>query len=657
MIKSVSPKHWSLVLFLVVCLPVLANSLVPPGQPVPIFSLKDDDGGVHSLSAIKNRTMTILYFFDADSRPSIEGLLSLDRLAAQFQDADLTVWAITRSSKTAIAAFKLQTQLRFPVLLDDGDVSRMYDAQRVLPTVWVVGPDLALLDVFQGGGKTTQVMLNRLAERQLARKKPAIAKALTETVVSADPGNVDARRISGYASLQEGRLDEAEQTFYDLSQEKGSGGLLGKEGLAQVYEEKGQNEKSVKLAEEVARKATDRPLAHIIRGRQLYRQNDVGGAESEFRTATQKTGGAPFQQASAYNLLGRLYDRKGDLVGSRTLYDKAVSIDPYFIEATSNKGLTFEREGRWDKALEMYRQAEGIDRQDPFVKAMAENAMHMLMIQNDDARRQAVLLRASAAADRYREDDPPTAAPREDAWTSRGTRIVFFDLSEAGGLSPRAGFADLLRRYLENQLDASGRMLVVDRPTLAALLEQLAIDDDHLVDDALCARLGRALDATLMIQGGVFHMPAAPLCNLKILMTADVRPVEKIDFAFTAGVHLQNDLGQLSRQLLYRIMARYPLQAFVVDVTGNQVLLNLGADQGVVEGTVFNVIEEKAPVDYKGKTFVPEPAVVAEVHVVRTEADFSYGHIRNQRRPVARDDKLKERVALPDTGTQSVQVW
>jgi tetratricopeptide (TPR) repeat protein/peroxiredoxin len=656
MAVSMTQIRLTIVFVFLACLPVASHGAIAPGHPVPVFSLKDDSGTLHSLSTMKTRAMTILYFFDADSRPSIEGLLSLDRLATQFQDADLTVWAITRSPQSAVTAFKNSTQLRFPVLLDTERVSQLYDARRVLPAVCVVGPDLIALDIFQGGGKTTQVMLNRLAERQLARKKPEVAKALTDTVVQSDPGNVEARRIGGYAAMQEGRLDEAERTFYDLSQEKGRDAVLGKEGLAQVYEKKGLTEKSQRLAEEVARQASDRPLAHVIRGNQLYRQNDVNGAEAAFRAGTEKKGGAPFQRAAAFNLLGRLYDQRGELVRSRTLYDKAVSIDPYFVEATSNKGVTYEREGRWDKALEMYRQAEAIDRSDPFVRSMADNAMRMLMIQSDTARQQEVLLHARAAAERYQENRVPPP-PVSDTWTSRATRVIFFDLSESGGLSPRAGFADLLRNYLETRVGTSGRIHVIDHPTFINLLELLKIDEQALADDTVCARLGQALEASLMIKGGIFHMPSAPLCNLKILTTTDARSVETIDYPFTTGVHLQNDLGELTRKLLFQIMRTYPLKAFVVEVTGNQVLLNLGSGQGVVEGTVFNVIEEKPPITYKGKTFVPEPAIIAEVHVVRTENDFSYGHIKNQRRTVVPDDKLKENVTLLDPGDQAARVW
>jgi tetratricopeptide (TPR) repeat protein len=636
--------------------PGIGNCAIQAGSPVPVFTLKDINGKAYPLSGMQNKAMTILYFFDADSRPSIEGLLSLDGLARKYRDADLTVWAITRSSKQKVIAFQDRTQTVFPVLLDSAGVSDMYDARRVLPTVCIVGPQLKMLDLFQGGGKTTQVMLVRLAERNLQRKKPEIARAITETVEKSDPGNAQARTVKGYAAIQEGKLDEAEQTFYSLSKEKGSRAVLGKEGLAQVYKNKGQTEKSLQLAKEVAAQAGDRPLVHVIKGDQLYQQDNKKGAEAAYREGTKKRGGTPFQQAVAYNQLGRLYAQRGDFVKSRELYDQAVSIDPYYIEATSNKGQTYEQEERWDKALEAYRQAEAIDNKDPFIRALAENAMRMLMIQKDKIKQKELSVAIKKVAERYRQNrfDPVSV---DDPWTSRPTRVAFFDISESGGLSQRAGFAGLLKDHLARQMGASGRVLVVDNLIVEGVIDELGMDRNALADDEILSRLSQAMQASLMIKGSVYQMPSGPLCNLKIFTSADIRPIELVDYQFTAGIHLQKDLNQINRQLLTRIMEKFPLQAFVVEVTGNQVLLNLGALQGVVDGTVFDVIEEKPPIMYKGKQFIPEPGMVAKIHVVRTDDDFSYGHIKNQRRPIKPDDKVREDFKTLVTGSQSSRIW
>ena len=122
--------------------------------------------------------------------------------------------------------------------------------------------------------------------------------------------------------------------------------------------------------------------------------------------------------------------------------------------------------------------------------------------------------------------------------------------------------------------------LVIDSLIVDGVIDALGLDRDSLADDEVRSRLSRAMQASLMIQGSVYQLPSGPLCNLKMLTSEDARPIELIDYQFTAGIHLRKDLSQINRQLLTRIMEKYPLQAFVVEVTGNQVLLNLGATPG-----------------------------------------------------------------------------
>jgi hypothetical protein len=104
-------------------------------------------------------------------------------------------------------------------------------------------------------------------------------------------------------------------------------------------------------------------------------------------------------------------------------------------------------------------------------------------------------------------------------------------------------------------------------------------------------------------------------------------------------------------------MLHYPLQAYVVEVSGHQVLVNLGSREGVVTGTLFNIIEESAPVVYKGKSFQPEPSVIAQVHVVKVEPEFSYAHIKDQRRPIQPDDKLRENLENLSMTGEKTHIW
>ena len=223
--------------------------------------------------------MIVLYFFDAKSKASRTGLQNLDQLSREYKDAELVVWGITRSPASQVSDFVTKVDLQFPVLIDTDKVSDVYQAQLILPSVYILGPGLKVLDNFQGGGKTTEVMLTRLAARQLDRNQPVLAKAIIREVEKKDPENVEAKTIMGYAALKEGDFSEAEQTFQKLSGRKGDGEILGKEGLSAVYAQKGETDKALALVAEVEEKAPDRGYVNVVKGDVLYSQGKNEGCD------------------------------------------------------------------------------------------------------------------------------------------------------------------------------------------------------------------------------------------------------------------------------------------------------------------------------------------------------------------------------------------
>ena len=142
---------------------------IVPVEIAPEFSLKDVDGKLYKLDRMKAHPMMVVYFFSAESPASQEGLLSLDKLAKQYVDADLLVWGITRSNRENVKKFISRTHLRFPVLLDKSNVSDLYKARQNLPTAYILGPGLQVLDQIRGQQQVNEIMLTHLAERKLQR--------------------------------------------------------------------------------------------------------------------------------------------------------------------------------------------------------------------------------------------------------------------------------------------------------------------------------------------------------------------------------------------------------------------------------------------------------------------------------------------------------
>jgi len=637
-------KHLAfLAMMAIVVVPSLCFGQINSGQMTPAFSLKDVRGTTYDLSQMRERSMIILYFFDAESRPSQEGLMSLDQLGKRYADADLIVWGITLSSQEAVSAFLARTQLRLPILLDSIGVSDRYQARLIVPTVCVVGPDLMVLDYFQGGGKTIEIMLMRLAERTLQNRQTMLAKAISDEVVTKNPHNVKAKTVKGYAALKEGNLDEAEKTFQALSKDKGEAEVLGKEGLTAVYAKKGKTDEALKMASEVERKAPDRAFVHVVKGDILYSQNKKDEAQVEYKKGVEKNSAEPFQKAIAYNQLGRLNASLGNYQQARELYDQAVEIDPYNIEATSNKGMTYEKEGRWTDALGAYQKALSLNKQDTFAAVLARKAEEMLAIQQDVAAKQRMDKLVKDLAERYRSQKT-SKSKMEDSWTSRPMVLSFVDFQEKGGLSERDGFATVLTTQLSDQLNASGRVQAVERVLVERLLEELNLGSSELADPETALRLGKVLAAKVIGTGTLFFLPDGTLLNMRLIDTETSAIPKVVTTQFVPDASLDKEIGKLNREILRTIIEKYPLQGYVVQVLDSELMINLGAKQGVVLGTKFDVIEEQAPITYKGKLLHSAPKTIGQIEIVRVEPELSYARILNQERSLKADDKVKEKI-------------
>jgi tetratricopeptide (TPR) repeat protein len=628
------------------CLLVLAAGTLgwagPPvtGQPAALFVLPDHAGLAHDLAAMKDRPLMILYFFDAGSRPSQEGLLNLDQLAKTYAQTDLAVWAITTSPAQQVADFMAQAKPRFPVLLDKAEVSEQYQARLVLPTVCILGPGLKVLDYFQGGGKTTEVMLVRLAQRELQRKEIQLAKAISSQVVKQNPQNARARAVSGYAALKEGDLAAAQQTFQDLSAGPGEAEVIGKEGLAAVYAKKGDDAKALDLAEEVAAMAPERAYAQVVKGDILYSRGQKEQARQAYEKAVAQKNVDP-GQALAHNQLGRLHAAAGDYAAARTLYDQAVDIDPYYVEATSNIGVTYEKEGRWDQALAAFQRAAAMDKNDAFTTILTQKAEQMLALQKDTARSQRMDQLVKDLVQRYEKGE--IAPQREDDWTSRPMVLTFIDVEEKGGLPERDGLSGVLVAELGSLLNQSGRVQVVERVVMARLLEELNMGSSQLADPETALKLGRILAAKLIGTGQIIVTAGDPVLNLRLVDTETSALAQVITRPLKQSM-LEKELFGLNRDILRTVISKYPLQGYVVAVQDQRILLNLGAAQGVVAGTQFNVIAEQQPVKYKGRMLRSAPKVVAELEVVQVEPDLCYGRIKNALQTLQRDDKVVEKI-------------
>jgi len=471
-----------------------------------------------------------------------------------------------------------------------------------------------------------------------------MAKVITQRISKKSPTNSEAKSLQGYAALKEGKTDEAETIFSNLEKQGGEGEVLGQEGLAAVYASKGQSKKALQLADNIVAKDPDRIMAHKVRGDVLLSQNDHQAAEQAYSQAVSRSAGAPHQQAESYNQLARLQAKSKNYQKARELYDQAIDINPYYVEATSNKGVTYQKEGKWDEALASYKNAVSVDNTDAFSQVLARKAAEMVAIQNDIARKERIDRLVKDLAQRFR-DQKADRPKNEDMWTSKPLIMTFVDFQEKGGMSERDGLSMVLSAQLSDMLNNTGRVQVVERVVMERLLEELNLGSSDLADKETALKLGKVLAAKMIGTGSLMFMGDSTLLNMRLIDTETSAIPMVVTRQLDTSNAMQKDLRDLNRNILKTVIRKYPLQGYIAQATGDNVIINIGSRQGVVMGTDFEVVEQGEAIKYKGKVLKPEPHAIATLEVIKVEPDFCTARVISDERSIKKDDMVREKLS------------
>ena len=437
-------------------------------------------------------------------------------------------------------------------------------------------------------------------------------------------------------------MKAAEEACQSIIKSGPEGELQGKECLADVRLKEGRYDDALKLASGLEQKFPDRSYVNVIKGDVLYAKNRKEEAAEQYRKAVAKNDATPSQKALAYKRMGRISKEMGRQGEAQALYANAERIDPLDLETTTDKGQSYEKEGKWDEALKSYQQALALDKNDRFAAVLAKRAQDMLDLQRDAERSKRIDSLVKDLVQRYKSGQ--TVVPT-DTWTSRPMVVTFMDFDEKGGLADRDGFSTVLTSELTNYLNGSGRVQVVERAVIERLLQELNIGSSELADPDTALKLGKILAAKLIVTGSLLHQPQGTILTLRVIDTeTSTIPMQTI-VQLGAQQSFDKELLKLNKDILTMVIAKYPLRGFVARADNDRSIINLGTKQGVVTGTRFDVIEEPAPVEYKGKLLHGSPEVVGELEVVRVEPELAFVKMVKMQSPLRVDEKIQERLA------------
>jgi tetratricopeptide (TPR) repeat protein len=640
-----SRRHFFLVLTTMILAmasaPIATAGVPSPGGAVPAFRLSTLEGGQFDLAAVKERPLTVLYFFSPAAAASRHGMELLGDLNRRYGATDIGVVAVAVGTRESVKRWVAQPAPGVTVLVDDGHVSRLYEVGQVLPVAYLIGPELQMLNQVVGGGKGGHKFLVRLAERQLGRRKIHVARSLASEAVRQAPEDTDAKAVLGYAALKEGKIDEAGKIFEELEAMPAPVKAVGQEGLAQVRLRQGATEQALSLA----RKAAGRAGSDVLQGDVLLSRGDFSEAEAVYRQAVDSPG-FTFQQAAPYSRLGQLAARGNNFPEAQRYYDQGLRVDPYAVELLSNKGVSFAREGRWDEARAAYRKVLDLDPKDQMVLGLLRQAEELADLSRDAQRAERVDRLVKELAECYRTGK--CRSKDEDEWTSRPLVLAFLPLEEMGLLGDRDGLAEAITLEIGENLKPSGRVRVVERVILDKLLEELKLGSSELADRDVRLKLGRVLAARVLAAGTLKLGAGEAQLNLR-LIDNETTAIASLHKASVRPEGLSEAASLVAGEVVTSLRKGYPLQGYIVEVEGKDVIINLGSDHGVRANLRLEILAEGKPIRYKGKMLKRDLVSVGGLVVTRVEPGLSHARVLESPPSLKKDLRVRELVEEGET--------
>ena len=173
----------------------------------------------------------------------------------------------------------------------------------------------------------------------------------------------------------------------------------------------------------------------------------------------------------------------------------------------------------------------------------------------------------------------------------------------------------MLMFHLSRALQESGRVTVVEREVLEALLTELRLGTTDLADSTAALRLGKFLPAGLIVAGtlrgdkrhfGVdLRLVETETSGLKKMLSQERQQDESIaEFA-----------ERLAKKLIDEVKQLYPLTARILNVDGREATLSIGSKEGLTPGTEMRIVE------------LPEDKEIGKLVVREVKADSAVAQI------------------------------
>jgi tetratricopeptide (TPR) repeat protein len=365
---------------------------------------------------------------------------------------------------------------------------------------------------------------------------------------------------------------------------KNSGGY---EREALAYFRAGDYAEAIKTCELIQERNPKRCLGFLILGNIHFLEGDLIKAKWQYDMALKAEQGSDTEKSEALIGLGRIASIENNVDQALTLYRQAAKLAPAKGQPYVSQAMLLERQGKYDEALNLFAKARALSPDDSSIEAVINETQEKLALISNRERQERIDRLVRELLDSL--DKPVSPAPW-DGWTSLPLTVWLMDF-EILGHGLQEGEERLVASDIKGQLIEKSRVRIVERGILEKLMEELKLGTSRLVDKGTALSLGKIMAARVISSGQIMHAGPQTQAAVRLIETETGEVTASVSEVFVNPVSPSVMAEKLSRILLGKLQALYPLRGKIAEVREKEIILNIGQKQGVRIGQGFKVID------------------------------------------------------------------
>ena len=222
----------------------------------------------------------------------------------------------------------------------------------------------------------------------------------------------------------------------------------------------------------------------------------------------------------------------------------------------------------------------------------------------------------------------PGLFPAESRAASK-TRVAVIDFEQKAFQELQGKqIGEIVAEWLITSMANTGRFEVVERAQLQKILREQQLGVSGMINQETAAKMGELLGVKVIVTGSVIQIGNSYDVNARLISVQDgtIIKAERIRGVGLDGVERMMD------SLADSFKKEFPLEGYVVMVSGKRAMIDLGRINGVEPGMRFFALRKGTPVRHPvtGKMLAGEDIKIGEMIVQTAEREASWAEIVQQ---------------------------